>query len=249
MVCPLYLVLILGTHCSIKQFMLGILVILATSWLLLYLMEKKSITALGLLPVTKRLSQFGIGFALTAVLCVLSQLLEASLQSSHWVWNESFSAKLLFQSAKWDFISVTTEELLFRGALLYILIGKIGAYKSVLVSAIAFGVYHWFSYGVFGQIIPMVFTFLATGLMGYALAYSFAKTKSIILPIGLHFGWNFTFNSVFSKGPLGDVALIQNGGTELIDWASLLNFSVGMLLVPVVILIVVKHFIPVSTSK
>ncbi len=62
--------------------MIGILVIIAISWLLLYLIEKKNILALGFLPITKRLKQFLIGFLVTGVLCVLVQYLEAYLNSS-----------------------------------------------------------------------------------------------------------------------------------------------------------------------
>jgi predicted permease len=69
--------------------MIGILVVIAISWLLLYLIEKKSILALGFLPVSKRLKQFSIGFLITGILCVLVQLLEAHLRSSTWILNET----------------------------------------------------------------------------------------------------------------------------------------------------------------
>jgi len=67
--------------------MAGILVAVAISWILLYLIEKKSILALGLIPISKRFQQFGIGFLLTAILCVGVQLLEAFLKSSEWSIN------------------------------------------------------------------------------------------------------------------------------------------------------------------
>ena len=130
---------------------------------------------------------------------------------------------------------------MFRGALLYILIRRLGRNKSVLISACAFGIYHWFSYGIFGNPIPMVLIFLGTGLMGYAWAWAFAKTRSIMLPFGLHLGWNFVHNSIFSKGPLGDLLLISQGEQAMGDWISLLNFFVTMVVVPILILYFVKH--------
>jgi len=45
--------------------MIGILVALAISWLLLFLIEKKNILALGFLPIGKRLKQTLIGFLIT----------------------------------------------------------------------------------------------------------------------------------------------------------------------------------------
>ena len=204
--------------------MIGIIVVLAISWLLLFLIEKKSILALGFLPIVKRLKQFSIGFLITAILCAIVQYSESLLKSSTWVLTESITPLVILKSFLWDLRSVLTEELIFRGAILYILIQKLGANRAILISAIAFGVYHWFSFGVLGNIVAMILVFLGTGLMGYAWAWAFAKTKSIMLPFGFHLGWNFIHNTVFSKGPLGDLVLTSQGGIQLSDWTSLLNF-------------------------
>ena len=117
-----------------------------------------------------------------------------------------------------------------------------------LLSAIAFGIYHWFSYGVLGNIMGMLFVFIGTGLMGYAWALAFSKTKSIILPFGLHLGWNFTYNTIFSNGPLGELLLISQGGNELTGWASLLNFINGLIIIPVLVLIYVRYFVKEETE-
>lgn len=224
--------------------MLGILVEIALSWLLLYFFEQKSILALGFLPLVKRLRQFLFGFLATAVLCALAQLLESFLKSSSWVLNDAITATTFFQSFWWDVKSVLTEELLFRGAILLILIHRIGATKSILISAAAFGVYHWFSFGVIGNPMAMLFVFIGTGLMGYAWAWAFSKSKSIILPFGLHLGWNFCYNTIFSKGPLGELVLISQGGTELTDWAWILNFAAGLVFEPLLVILYVKYFVP-----
>ncbi len=227
--------------------MIGILVAIAFSWLLLHLIEKKNILALGFLPIGKRLKQFLIGFLITGTLCVLDQYFEAFLKSSTWILNKDITSGIILKSFWWDVKSVLTEELIFRGALLYILIQKIGSRKSILISAIAFGIYHWFSYGVLGNVMAMILVFIGTGLMGYAWAWAFSKTKSIMLPFGLHLGWNFTYNTIFSKGPLGNLLLISQGGNELADWTSLLNFVSGMVIVPILVLIYVRYFIKKET--
>ena len=217
--------------------MLGVFVALIVSWLLLYLIERKSIMSLGLTPILRRLKQFAVGFLVSAVLCLAVQALEMFLRSSAWSLNENYSANLILRGLKWDFISVLTEELIFRGALLLILINRLGAGKGILLSAIAFGVYHWFSFGIFGNVVPMFFVFLGTGLMGYAWALAFLKTHSISLPLGLHLGWNFTINSIFSKGPLGEGLLISKGGHTISDWFSL----VGLWVVPIIVYLIVKY--------
>lgn len=228
--------------------MIGILVALAISWLLLFLIEKENILALGFLPIVKRLKQFLIGFLITGILCVLVQYLESYLKSSSWILNKDITSGIILKSFWWDFKSVLTEELIFRGALLYILIQKIGSRKSILISAISFGIYHWFSFGVLGNVMAMILVFIGTGLMGYAWAWAFSKTKSIMLPLGLHLGWNFVHNTIFSKGPLGELVLISKGGIELTDWTSLLNFVSGLVIVPVLVIIYVRYFVKNETK-
>lgn len=228
--------------------MIGILVALAISWLLLFLIEKENILALGFLPILKRLKQLTVGFIITAILCVLVQYFESYLKSSDWVLNENISSAIVFESFFWDVKSVLTEELIFRGALLYILIQKLGSSKAILISAIAFGIYHWFSYGVLGNVMAMIFVFIGTGLMGYTWAWAFSKTKSIMLPFGLHLGWNFINNTIFSKGPLGELVLVSKGGTELADWNWILNFVSSSILVPILLIIWIRYFVNTETE-
>ena len=225
--------------------MIGILVELIISWILLYLLERKNILSLGFFPISKRLKQFAFGFLITSILCIGVESLEMFLRSSSLHMNENSTTALILNMFWWDFKSVLTEELLFRGALLLILIERIGARKGIIISAVAFGIYHWFSFGIFGNIIPMFFVFIGTGLMGYAWALAFSKTKSIFLPLGLHLGWNFTFNTLFSKGPLRDGLLYSEGGNIISDWFSL----IGLWGVPVIVLLIVKHWVPKENTE
>ncbi len=219
--------------------MLGILVLLACSWLLLFLVHRESLLALGFLPILQRLKQFGIGFLVTATLCTVVQFIEIQLSSAAWSLNDAASFGLMLEMFYWDLKSVVTEELIFRGALLYVLVRKIGTEKSILISALAFGVYHWFSFGIFGNIVPMVVVFLGTGLMGYAWAMAFTRTGSVMMPIGMHLGWNFFLNSIFSNGPLGQGLILKTGGTQISDWYSL----VGLWLVPVIVWLFVRRVV------
>jgi len=228
--------------------MIGILVALAISWLLLCFIEKENILALGFLPILKRMKQLAVGFIITAILCVLVLFFESYLKSSSWILNENISSIIIFKSFYWDIKSVFTEELIFRGALLYILIQKIGLNKAVFISAIAFGIYHWFSYGIIGNVLAMIFIFTGTGLMGYTWAWAFSKTKSIMLPFGLHLGWNFVHNTIFSKGPLGELVLVSIGGNEIAGWTWILNFVSSSILVPILLIIWIRYFVNEETE-
>lgn len=225
--------------------MIGILVELIISWILLYLIERKNILSLGFLPITKRLKQLAIGFLITAILCIGVESLEMLWRSSSLHLNENSNAALILNMFWWDFKSVLTEELLFRGAILFILIKRIGADKAIIISAVAFGIYHWFSFGIFGNIVPMFFVFIGTGLMGYAWALAFSKTKSIFLPLGLHLGWNFTINTIFSKGSLGKGLLVSEGGHIISDWFSL----IGLWGVPVILILIIMYWVQEENTE
>lgn len=220
--------------------MIGILIILVISWALLYLAERKSLLVLGIVPNRKRLQQLGIGFLLTSLLCLSVQFLEINLKSTKWLLNKEIELNLILRMLFWDLKSVITEELIFRGALLYILIQKLGKLKGIIISSIAFGIYNWFTFEILGSIIPMIVVFIGTGLMGYAFALSFSKTKSIAMPIGLHLGWNFTVNTIFSNGPLGNGIILSESNNINSDWFSL----IGLWVVPIIILFFVKLSVP-----
>ncbi|WP_102260947.1 CPBP family intramembrane glutamic endopeptidase [Mesobacillus jeotgali] len=188
--------------------MLGIVVQLIISWILLRVLYRENLNVLGIIPTKLRMSQFALGFIFTALLCTVIQLVYSSLTNTDWKLNENLSVFGTLNFLWWNVKSVIFEELIFRGALLYIAIRKWGARTGILLSAIAFGIYHWFSFGVLGNVVLMLVVFLMTSISGLVWAYAFEKTKSMMLPIGLHLGWNFVFNSVFSKGPLGEQILI-----------------------------------------
>lgn len=195
--------------------MLGILLILSFSWLFLWFFEKKHLSALGFTPTQSRLGNLAFGFLLSVICCAIYFLSIVAITKTNLTLNEKFTEKIFFASTWWTLRSVLFEELLFRGALLYIAIRKLGPKVACILSAVAFGVYHWFSYGVFGDPIQMIYVFIITGIGGLMFAFAYAETKSLYLPIGLHFGWNLITIVVFSQGPLGQQLLISNAGQKL----------------------------------
>lgn len=219
--------------------MLGILIALLISWGLLYLFDKKSLLVLGIRPNARRMKEFGLGFLITASLCFILQYFESYLKASNWTINTEIHGRQIFRMFQWNLVSVVTEELIFRGALLYVLIKKLGPRNGIIITSVAFGVYHWFSLSIIGNIVPMIVIFIGSAVMGWAFALAFSKTESMFMPIGLHFGWNFTLNTIFSKGPLGKGVLISIGGEAISDWFSL----IALWLIPVLILLFVSRFV------
>lgn len=170
--------------------MIGIIVELIISWLLLRFVAKKDFSVLGLAPSSTRLTQWSIGFLLAATICSLYHIMTTSFISNSWILNKQLTASTVLMSVWWVVKSVLFEELLFRGVLLYLAIEKWGNTKACIFSAVCFGVYHWFSFNALGNPFQMGIIFVMTAIFGFMLAISFAKTKSMYLPIGLHLGWN-----------------------------------------------------------
>lgn len=222
--------------------MIGILVILGISWGLLYFFEKENLLALGFSPLSKRLTQFLIGFVFTCLLNLLCLFIETNMKAIEWTLNSLFKEQLIAETLWYHLKSTLTEDLVFRGALLYILIEKVGAKMAILFSAIAFGVYHWFSYGVLGSLIPMIYVFIVTGLTGYVWAVAFARSKSILLGLGLHLGWNF-ISQLFSRGPLGEILYVESSSQALSELNNLIYLSITGIAVPLITLAFIHFYI------
>ena len=187
---------------------------------------------LGLIPTQHRLRILLTGFSAAAAVCVVNYLLQTLLSKSSWSVNPSYTLVLFFRSVWWNLHGVLYEELLFRGALLYLAIRFLGLQKGCLLSAVCFGVYHWFSMGAFGNVVLMVYLFIGTGLMGYVFALAYGKTKTLYLPVGLHFGWNLVNNLVFSRGPQGTQLLIKHAGESLNGFEQVFVMLVSTFLLP-----------------
>jgi uncharacterized protein len=135
--------------------------------------------------------------------------------------------------------AAVTEEVIFRGVLFRIVEGWIGTWVALSLTALVFGLSHLLNEDatLWGAIAIAV----AGGGM---LVSSYAATRTLWLPIGLHFGWNFAQAGIFgaevsgsgeSKGLLESVTsgptLISGGafGPE----ASLYTVVAGVLVTAV----------------
>ncbi len=184
--------------------MLGIIVQLLISWLIIWLFEKGNLSFLGFYPTKQRLIGFAVFFILTAFCCSSGFFMRMIFAQQQWELNPKLTFNTILTGTWWNIKSVLFEELIFRGVLFYILIKKLGHTKAIIISATAFGMYHWFSQGSFGNPVQMVITFVITGTMGLVYAYGYSKTFSLYIPIAMHLGWNVTSSVIFSQGNIGN---------------------------------------------
>lgn len=206
--------------------MIGIVLVLV-SWFFLRL-EGKRLIELGFNAPLLRAYQFGVGFLVAGSVVTVQQLGSAAAVGVGWQLNSEVDSALILRGLRLNINSVLYEELLFRGYLLYQAMRWLGPRRGVLLGAAAFGVYHWFSYGVFGSPVMMAFVFVLTGSFGLMLGLAFSKTKSIAAPIGIHLGWNTVAYLVFSGGPFGAGLLLPSNGASNIEVPGVLGLLIGL---------------------
>ena len=221
--------------------MLGIIVQLAISWLLAWLFEKKNLGVLGLMPTKQRLKDFTLFFLVTATCCALGFLLRIYFAKERWQLNPALNLTLVASGLWWNIKSVLFEELIFRGVLLYILIKKVGSPKAIIMSAVAFGIYHWFSFEIIGNVKQMIVVFIATGIMGLLLAYGYAKTFSIYIPCAIHLGWNFTKGFIFSSGVIGNGIFIEIKPQPIVTVSYFIYFTI--LFLPMLSMFIINYML------
>jgi len=109
-----------------------------------------------------------------------------------------------------------TEELLFRGILFRIVEQWAGTWTALVLTAALFGMAHLFT--------PHATLWGATAIAieaGAMLAAAYAATRTLWVPIGLHFGWNYAASAIFStevsgnNTPDGLLHAVTNGPTAL----------------------------------
>lgn len=103
------------------------------------------------------------------------------------------------------------EEMLFRGYAFQFLVGRMGAYATVLPFGVLFGLMHgnnpnqsWLG-------------LINTMLWGIAFGYAFLRSGDLWLPIGLHFGWNWVlplFGANLSGYTMGVTGLVTRSNAS-----------------------------------
>jgi membrane protease YdiL (CAAX protease family) len=98
--------------------------------------------------------------------------------------------------------AAVTEELIFRGILFRIVEGRFGTWTALTLTGLLFGLSHLFNKdaSLWGAIAIAIEA-------GGMLAAAYAATRTLWLPIGLHFGWNFAAAGVFG-------AVVSGNGTN-----------------------------------
>ncbi|MFJ8754842.1 lysostaphin resistance A-like protein [Streptomyces sp. NPDC102441] len=95
--------------------------------------------------------------------------------------------------------AAVTEELMFRGVLFRVIEERTGTWISLTLTGVLFGAMHLLNANA--SLWGAVAIAIEAGGM---LAAAYAATRSLWVPIGLHFGWNFAAGGIFSTEVSGN---------------------------------------------
>jgi len=146
----------------------------------------------------------GIGIGLAAGFGIW-MLTAAVLWLSGMRWHlNALDAGLLGSAAAACLATALAEELIFRGFLFQRLIDGLGAWPAQLLMAAYFVLNHWDNPGMEGGIrmLATLNIFLASLFFGFA----WIRTRSLALPVALHFMLNFTQGTLLGFGVSGNAS-------------------------------------------
>ncbi len=156
------------------------------SWLCLRAFEDLPVTALGLWWNRASADNLEVGLAggigaacLVLVPPLLMGVAHVQITGPFGWGNMAFTTLFLI-------VGATGEELLCRGYAFQILISRLGPVATVLSMGTLFGLLHA------GNPHATWFGIANTAGFGVLFGYAYVRSRDLWLPIGLHFGWNFT---------------------------------------------------------
>jgi membrane protease YdiL (CAAX protease family) len=162
---------------------------IAANWLTLRIYEGRHIVDLGLWWNRASLDNLGWGLAGGAGAACLVLLPPLAVGAAHMARTpaEPGSAGTILFVTALLLAGAAGEELFFRGYGFQRLLATLGPYATILPVGIVFALLHesnpnanWFGIA-------------NTAGFGILFGYAYLRSRDLWLPIGLHFGWNFTY--------------------------------------------------------
>lgn len=153
--------------------------------------DQTTVVAFGAAIHDRWLKDFSVGVGVAAGMLAVTLAGSFLFGEVHISWSGSFSATpgILLTLAALA-LSALSEELVFRGYPLQILMKGLGPWGSMILISLLFGLLHGRNPGA------TVLSVLGTILAGMALAVAYLKTRSLWFPYGIHLGWNVGLSTV-----------------------------------------------------
>lgn len=176
----------------------ALLILLVT--IICQLLRKESITKITGKFNFRWIKQILLGLAIGAALMISPAIILTVSGFAHWQINSISFTTIISGVIVFAGVAIA-EELLFRGFLFQRLLESLGQWPAQLIIAGMFLLTHINNPGMIGttKILASLNIFIASLMFGLA----FLKTKSLAMPIGLHFMANFMQGTVLGFGVSG----------------------------------------------
>jgi hypothetical protein len=158
------------------------------------LFEHKPLGVVGLAFHPCWVKELCVGLGIGSIMMVSLGGAEALLGLARFARN-TLPARAELAYGSWLFlillIAATNEELIFRGYPFQKLVESLGPPGAVAVSSVFFGLAH------LGNSHHTWISTLNTMLVGIPLSIAYLRTRSLWMPVGVHFTWNYVQGFVF----------------------------------------------------
>ena len=167
------------------QSLVGLVAIIAAFKLMTAVFERRPLGSVGLAFHPRWWRELGRGLAVGAAMLFLAIVLEWGCGFAHF----TFTPHPMLRAGSFSFlvfaVAATNEEVIFRGYPFQRLVESITPVGAIAVTSALFGLAHlanphrtWIST-------------LNTALVGIPFCIAYLRTRSLWMPIGMHFIWNF----------------------------------------------------------
>lgn len=163
---------------------------LIAATLLCLRLQGRALKEVGLWPDRRWLREVFTGLLAGILLMTVTALSLRGLGGFHWEGGGPGTWKALPWVLGLCLAVAFQEELLYRGYLFQRLADGLGAWPTQLLMAGYFAWEHWGNPGLLDPTVKRWAT-VNIGLAAILLGLGYLRTRSLALPIGLHFGWNW----------------------------------------------------------
>lgn len=193
----------------------GVLLLLMYRWLVGSYEDRK----IDELSMRKCLKHTGIGF-LWGVLMMAAIIVIFAMSGWYKVVGCSFNAGIIYRYLMTYFVVAVGEEIVFRGIMFRLLDSQFNVWVALLISAVVFGIAHIINPNA--TVVSTIGISLASGVL-FGLLFKYYRT--LWVPIGIHWSWNFVQGTVTGSpvsGMVPDYSILNSvtSGPELLTGGS-----------------------------
>ena len=193
----------------------GVLLLLMYRWLVGSYEDRK----IEELSMRKCLKHTGIGF-LWGVLMMAAIIVIFAMSGWYKVVGCSFNVGIIYRYLMTYFVVAVGEEIVFRGIMFRLLDSQFNVWVALLISAVVFGIAHIINPNA--TVVSTIGISLASGVL-FGLLFKYYRT--LWVPIGIHWSWNFVQGTVTGSpvsGMVPDYSILNSvtSGPELLTGGS-----------------------------